>query len=203
MKDTTSKIGKNFGRWTVLSFAEHRGHNAYWNCRCQCGVEKIIAGYSLTNNNSKSCGCWKKEQSCLPVGEASMKAVYRQYQRIAKERSLGFDLSLQQFRGITSSDCHYCGGIPAQTLNHHNSPYNGNYIYNGIDRVNNTLGYSVTNCVPCCGACNIAKHNMTQEQFYVWLERTYLYSLGVPRAKPITQLIQETICQQADTTSKD
>jgi hypothetical protein len=41
-------------------------------------------------------------------------------------------------------------------------------VANGIDRVDNTKGYSVDNCVPCCRRCNVAKADMTPDQFLGW-----------------------------------
>ncbi len=37
--------------------------------------------------------------------------------------------------------------------------------YNGIDRKNSTLGYTMDNCVTCCGSCNIMKNKFTEEEF--------------------------------------
>lgn len=36
---------------------------------------------------------------------------------------------------------------------------------NGIDRVDNSLGYVADNCVPCCEACNRAKLQMSSTDF--------------------------------------
>lgn len=47
---------------------------------------------------------------------------------------------------------------------------NGPYVYNGLDRVNNLLGYELTNVVPCCNICNRAKKDMTYEQFKLWIK---------------------------------
>lgn len=49
----------------------------------------------------------------------------------------------------------------------------GYYIYNGIDRVNSDLGYSVKNCVTCCKDCNTAKMNMSIKDFLSMIERIY------------------------------
>ncbi len=55
--------GKVYGELKVLSFS-HVADNpksAVWNCRCSCGVEKKIYGYSLINGHYKSCGCRRIE----------------------------------------------------------------------------------------------------------------------------------------------
>jgi hypothetical protein len=167
-------INQEFGKLTVISFShisKDRKHR-FWNCRCECGTEKPFDEGSLKSGNSKSCGCWKHEWNKLPKMEASMHAVHRNYTYPAKYRGLVFDLTMEQFRTLTSSNCHYCGSKPAQKI-HKNITFNGDYIYNGIDRVDNTLGYMTENCVPCCKICNIAKRNMPKRQFLEWVKKVY------------------------------
>lgn len=55
--------GQRFGRLTVIEYdhAEHDG--AHWLCKCDCGTEKVIAGYLLRNGATKSCGCLKSDAS--------------------------------------------------------------------------------------------------------------------------------------------
>lgn len=58
-KDLT---GVRFGKLVAIKDA---GSNKYkqhvWECKCDCGNEKIILGTSLTNSSTKSCGCISKE----------------------------------------------------------------------------------------------------------------------------------------------
>jgi hypothetical protein len=42
---------------------------------------------------------------------------------------------------------------------------------NGIDRADNALGYTVENSVSCCKICNIAKRDLTIEEFIFWGKR--------------------------------
>lgn len=55
--------GERFHRLLVLSFSHKRNNIYYWNCRCDCGVEKIIDSGSLKKktNPTKSCGCLNRE----------------------------------------------------------------------------------------------------------------------------------------------
>lgn len=55
-KDLT---GKQFGRWTVISFVG----NKRWLCKCTCGTEREVVTSSLTSGASKSCGCYNAEQT--------------------------------------------------------------------------------------------------------------------------------------------
>lgn len=49
--------GKTFGNLTVIGFAERRGKNYYWRCRCSCGNFKVINTSGLLNGSTLSCGC--------------------------------------------------------------------------------------------------------------------------------------------------
>jgi hypothetical protein len=49
--------GQKFNRWTVISFFGIKNGKAWWNCKCDCGVEKAVDGTRLTGGGSQSCGC--------------------------------------------------------------------------------------------------------------------------------------------------
>ena len=49
--------GDKYGKLTVVSAAGSRGGHMYWNCRCDCGKEKVVRGSHLRSGNVKSCGC--------------------------------------------------------------------------------------------------------------------------------------------------
>lgn len=55
-------VGRKFGRWTVLAFADFDGHEAFskyamWNCACGCGTQRRVLGRSLRFGCTNSCGC--------------------------------------------------------------------------------------------------------------------------------------------------
>lgn len=55
-------VGQKFGRLIVLSRAENSSTGfSMWNCRCDCGKEKMVKGVSLVHGCSHSCGCLQKE----------------------------------------------------------------------------------------------------------------------------------------------
>lgn len=61
-RNVEAMIGRRFGRWIVLRYAFHHpdGH-AHFGCMCDCGNERIVAGYSMTRGQTVSCGCYSKE----------------------------------------------------------------------------------------------------------------------------------------------
>lgn len=52
--------GRRFGKLTVLSYAYSK-KGTYWNCKCDCGNEKVVQGTKLLQGITKSCGCLVKE----------------------------------------------------------------------------------------------------------------------------------------------
>lgn len=58
MKRATDITGQRFNRLTVLGFSHHdAGKRGHWLCRCDCGAETRVQGWSLANGRTKSCGC--------------------------------------------------------------------------------------------------------------------------------------------------
>lgn len=42
-------------------------------------------------------------------------------------------------------------------------------------RINNSVGYTVANVVPCCKECNLGKKTMDVSVFLSWIRRVYEY----------------------------
>ncbi len=59
VKDLT---GQKFGRLQVMhrNGSNHRSR-AVWRCKCDCGEEITVDGYSLSSGHSSSCGCRRKD----------------------------------------------------------------------------------------------------------------------------------------------
>lgn len=56
--------GQRFERWLVLGFAgQNKRKQNIWLCRCDCGVERHVVGYTLRQGTSHSCGCYMLERS--------------------------------------------------------------------------------------------------------------------------------------------
>lgn len=160
--------GQRYGRLIVLEKREVNQYNhRMYLCRCDCGKEKEYSGHRLINGHTKSCGCLNRElareRRLLPKGESAFNQTFVSYQGQARRRKIGFNLSKDEFKKITSQNCFYCGNVP--TNEYKNKCWNGSYKYNGIDRIDNTQGYIKDNIVPCCFICNIMKGQMSLNQF--------------------------------------
>jgi len=163
----------------VTAQADRRGGKKYWLCQCDCG--KVVEAYTglLNTGRVKSCGCWTKdrlrEKNTLPAGFAARNIILATYKSNATKRGLAWGLSAEDFMRITDSDCHYCGGSPSNRYTHlrkdRSEKLNGAFVYNGIDRMDNSIGYVTENCVPCCDICNKAKRAMDYRDFMNWIQR--------------------------------
>ena len=163
--------GMKFGKLTVLNQGPYKttGRNRVtWDCMCECGNKHNVSASNLKGGNVKTCGCGFK----LPKGEASFNRVLNHYKQNSKRRGYSFDINKSDFRNMIVSNCYYCGQEPSMVQKPAKGN-NGGFIYNGIDRIDNDLGYSVANCVTCCNICNKAKGTMTKQEFFNWIEKVY------------------------------
>ena len=171
--------GERFGRLLVLhragTWCSPSGKSSTWECRCDCGGTTTVLRGSLVRGSTRSCGCLHKEtaRSLRKEGRhpnpelAAKKSAHAAHLAAAKSRGLT-SLTFEQWN-FFQQECHYCGASPRQ-----HSPYISSKgrlwrrvdpewaravtaKVQGIDRVDNSKGYSPENCVPCCATCNRIK----------------------------------------------
>lgn len=107
----------------------------------------------------------------MKQGQAGLNFLFYSYKRRARNKEIPFTLTLKEFEIFTSSLCHYCGASPSNISMRERKK--ASYIFNGIDRLNNLLGYTIENCVPCCEICNIMKLTLTVEEFKEHITKIY------------------------------
>lgn len=181
--------GTKFNRLTLISATPRMGlrpsgrRKYQFECRCDCGNTIWLTRQDITTSHAKSCGCYRKDLNTLPEEEqadAGFDQLYRDYKTAAKTRQLTFSLTKEEFRLITGQNCYYCGRKPSQVAMHKSkNPLYGDYVYNGVDRVDSSLGYEKANCVPACNKCNIAKKDYSPAEFLAWIEEVYKFQKGI------------------------
>ena len=112
------------------------------------------------------------------------------YKRQARSRGLAWELTDGDFDRLTSSDCYHCGTPPANVKRR--KKYEGSeFVYSGIDRLDNTLGYTRENSAACCFDCNRYKLDLPYSEWQMIqvrnLSLTYFSRLsedGKARVRP-------------------
>lgn len=178
------RTGQRQGMLTVLRRDGSATSGARWLCRCDCGVEKPIAASGLAAG-VQSCGCIRGRPNCQSSGWRSTRwadvnasprnRVLKTYKAGAKSRGLSWEISNDFFYAVTQKSCFYCGVPPSRATR---TVRGGEFIYNGLDRPDNALGYVESNVVPCCSQCNMAKGTMNRDQFVEWLDRLVAFRVA-------------------------
>lgn len=165
-KSNKDLCGQKFGKLTVLSYSGNkvthqltRGAD-FWKCQCDCGkiCEMKQSWLVKGSRENKNCGCVESENNLI----YGYRSIIRNYQRSAKLRKINFSLNEFTCISIFNGDCYYCNSKPNNLLTYQ---LNFDIKYNGIDRINNDIGYVDENVIPCCSRCNAAKNNMGYDEF--------------------------------------
>jgi hypothetical protein len=183
MSHLKNLTGQIFGNWTVVRYSHKIGNRYYWLCRCSCGKLKTSCSADFKTGKSLSCGCLavelRRQKAMKPKGESGFNTLYRKYKDGAAKRNLEFFLTKEEFKNLTKGLCFYCGTLPSRVglfgysrrATSQRVRDNATYVYNGIDRILNNIGYTSTNCVSCCFDCNRMKGTMSYEKFILQCQK--------------------------------
>jgi hypothetical protein len=192
MRTKTDLTGQTINSWEVLKKLESAGKIPRYLAKClECATEYSVDGRNIKNGKSKRCvSCGHKHSDKYKYGmrksnftmkELKEKYLLNQKRKDAVKRGRAWTLSQEQFNSMIYKKCFYCGTIPKTTTNvfafSNLSPErvkSGEITYNGIDRIDNALGYTWENTVACCSDCNKSKHTRTAEAFKAWIADCYL-----------------------------
>lgn len=158
MPQKAKPVGNKYGNLTVLG--RHIGNttrNAQWLCRCVCGRDVVVNGGELRKGNRTSCGCSQRRFRLRPY-----ESLYNWLVEHTARYGKYCELSYPQFLEFTKiKNCHYCG-LKVKWAKF-NISVNGN-SYN-LDRKDNKVGYTKSNCVVCCSTCNSMKSTLSYIAF--------------------------------------
>lgn len=179
------KVGDRYGGLEILEVISSNISGKHTKLKCLCYYCNTISVKSSTNIKKRnSCGCQQRISSSwknkgpktiprqLPFGEAAKNNLEHQYKRSAKKRNLEYNLTNEQFLDLVKSKCYYCGE-EGTSIKKGLGKSSGDFYYVGIDRVDNTKGYLLENCVSCCWKCNNMKHTLNQKDFFDHISKIY------------------------------
>ena len=101
--------------------------------------------------------------------------IFNTYKKNAKKRGLIFELDFETAVQLFCSPCYYCGAPPSNC-------YHGkmrDFLYSGIDRASNAIGYTKENCIPCCFTCNKMKGGLSVSEFMMAVQGIYEFSVSL------------------------
>lgn len=85
----------------------------------------------------------------------SLDRITYNYIKSAEKRNIDYKLTDENAQSLMDQECFYCKDVND----------NGEKYFNGIDRMDNNVGYNVDNCVTCCKTCNYSKCEMSLNDF--------------------------------------
>lgn len=135
--------------------------------RCACGNVRRARATRVRNGLVTQCASCARAAAAQRGGEtrrspfAAAHQVLDTYQQNARRKGLAFALTREQGRALLAGDCNYCGTVAAP--------------FNGIDRIDNAIGYVDGNVASCCSICNYAKRDMTTAAFIDWIARAHAH----------------------------
>jgi hypothetical protein len=91
----------------------------------------------------------EKQKQINTTRNNSIQCQYKVYMGVAKRKNLVFEFTYEDYENTVKMICYYC----------HEMNEKG---FNGLDRINQSLGYTIDNCVSCCSQCNYMKGSMSK-----------------------------------------
>lgn len=86
-----------------------------------------------------------KRYAKTPMGKAI--SFLNAYRKSDSKKGTTTTITKHDIIDARNQPCHYCG-----------------FDATGFDRIDNTLGHTIENCVPCCADCNIVRMDNFSEQ---------------------------------------
>ena len=122
----------------------------YWMDARMRLIEHNLEGY--LKKNAENAKNWRdanpekvKANNLAKIN--SMDSQYSVYKVSATSKQLEFNITKGDFMEMVVNECYYCGIIQDKG-------------FNGIDRLDSSEGYNMSNCVSCCQMCNYMKGSL-------------------------------------------
>jgi hypothetical protein len=178
----------NKGVITKWSYIRDAGFKKYGRtnrriitAKCNCGNQRDVQLCNIINGSSVGCGlkeCKIPYNKGIRSVETTYNSMYYAYKKGAVDRGFTFELTMDEFKGFLHKNCYYCGSEPSNTYQIKNSKTGEvragiPVTYNGIDRIDNTLGYTNSNSITCCEICNRMKRNYNYDKFIEHIIKIY------------------------------
>lgn len=114
-------------------------------------VEHILVHNKIIENGNLWCDAFANS-NCIS---------YKSYKTRAQNKNLEFTITENDHETITNQDCYICGKESSDVHK------------NGLDRLDNSVGYTFKNIKPACFECNVMKKTMSHDSLIEKLKLIY------------------------------
>jgi hypothetical protein len=128
----------------------------------------------------------KTHLECFPDAKC---VSYASYRSRAEKKELEFAITHDDYKSIILQDCYLCGKESTDTN------------INGVDRVDNNVGYTIANCKACCKECNHMKNSYPLDVLMEKIKR--IHENWNNKTLPILPAQIHSIVQIAEKMSKE
>lgn len=161
IKCQVEKDNSEFGFRTNTEDGLHAWCKSCWNTYCKTH-RKPSKGYYKEYGKKYYEEHKELKKEAQRKWQKSLKGRYMSYWRGAKTRNINWSLTPEEFQSFWGQPCFYCNA-EIETI--------------GLDRINNTEGYCISNLRTCCTRCNQMKSNSPSDDFLKHIERIYNHSV--------------------------
>lgn len=173
---TRIEPGAVFGQLTFVRLIETKNNAKRGLFNCACGtVNYELRLTRVINKETSSCGCKSGAGKFSDCSGKPFSNFLARYRGNAVARNLPFEISYEEAESLFKKHCHYCGNPPSMDCHRYKGKRRKRertpLLANGIDRIDSSLGYSISNCVTCCPQCNMMKNDYSVKEFLDQVER--------------------------------
>lgn len=169
MKYKKDQIVNNFKLIENLNIVRTNGSKDYWKVLCSCGNVITSRIDNIKKKTTCSCITTSSQFKNLTEHNKAISQSFYSYKNKALKRGYTWDITVETYYKLVTDNCYYCNEKPLNNA----KAKNQSFILNGIDRINNSIGYKENNCVTCCINCNRSKSDRTLEEFKNWIINLY------------------------------
>ena len=145
-------IDERFGMLVVVGLhGVTSNHNKKWMCLCDCGSNSVVFQHNLKNGKTRSCGCLAsalvsaaKEKAAKERRTYTKKSYQAMIARCTDRRSPSWEYYGE--RGISVCDRWLVGDGKKSGWECFYEDMGARAEGKSIDRINNDLGYELSNC---------------------------------------------------------